>query len=554
MNSTQKVLGVLLAMVLSIFVQTGSAFAATFTWDGGGVDDNFSTAANWVGDVAPTGVATDDLVFSPQSEDFDVAAPNNDLVGATFNSITVAAADADNADNPVISGNAFALLSDSGGLSSGDGLLYIDADVSIGADLTLTRTTLRGDVAIGANSLTIGVAAYIGDNINNIGSQPLLTGSGVLIQDQFQSETGGIGGCDPLEQYAQTYQADFSGFTGSVLVTEFDVVSVIAIPSDLSANASVTVADGGTLSMYGQHGVSDTFATNLTLNGGVLLFNQWTNNSCGHDSEDVTLTLTGDVTATAEVDTYIFNLSAVNLTGTVTGAEFLTLNNVSEGSLVIGGESQEPEPFTTTYDSDTANFVIVSRNETAIVTATVGDTSVQDGGILKGTGTVGRLNVFSGGTLAPGLSPGCMNSGDLTLASGSVYQVEINGTARCTEYDHMNVTGTVDVTGATLEVIMGNAEEIATGTVLMIIGNDGVDAVVGTFDGLANGATVTIGEASFRINYDGGDGNDVTLTALTVPAAPDTGIEMLIANPVVPAAATAATALGLLGLKRRFSN
>src|SRR5215471_13358268 len=35
---------------------------ATLTWDGGGANDNWTTAANWVGDVAPN--PGDDLVFA----------------------------------------------------------------------------------------------------------------------------------------------------------------------------------------------------------------------------------------------------------------------------------------------------------------------------------------------------------------------------------------------------------------------------------------------------------------------------------------------------------
>src|SRR5262245_25659001 len=36
---------------------------AVATWDGGGSDNNWTTAANWAGDVAPTPNAGDILVF-----------------------------------------------------------------------------------------------------------------------------------------------------------------------------------------------------------------------------------------------------------------------------------------------------------------------------------------------------------------------------------------------------------------------------------------------------------------------------------------------------------
>src|SRR5947208_3150117 len=48
---------------------SNSSPAATRTWDGGGVDDNVNTAANWVGDVAPVlnganNATTDDWIFT----------------------------------------------------------------------------------------------------------------------------------------------------------------------------------------------------------------------------------------------------------------------------------------------------------------------------------------------------------------------------------------------------------------------------------------------------------------------------------------------------------
>jgi len=53
------------------------------------------------------------------------------------------------------------------------------------------------------------------------------------------------------------------------------------------------------------------------------------------------------------------------------------------------------------------------------------------------------------------------------------------------------------------------------GTQFLILANDGVDAVIGMFAGKPQGATFAFGGATFQINYQGGDGNDVVLTQLT---------------------------------------
>jgi hypothetical protein len=52
-----------------------------------------------------------------------------------------------------------------------------------------------------------------------------------------------------------------------------------------------------------------------------------------------------------------------------------------------------------------------------------------------------------------------------------------------------------------------------TNSVFTLIDNDGTDPVIGTFNGLPEGATVTVGPASYTISYVGGSGNDVVLVA-----------------------------------------
>ena len=47
----------------------------------------------------------------------------------------------------------------------------------------------------------------------------------------------------------------------------------------------------------------------------------------------------------------------------------------------------------------------------------------------------------------------------------------------------------------------------------VLMDNDGADAVVGNFSGLAEGATTVIGNRFFTLSYKGGTGNDVVLTS-----------------------------------------
>jgi parallel beta-helix repeat protein len=111
-------------------------------------------------------------------------------------------------------------------------------------------------------------------------------------------------------------------------------------------------------------------------------------------------------------------------------------------------------------------------------------------------------------SLAPGSSPGCVTiNGNMTLNSGDALNMEVNSAVACTGYDQFIVNGAVDLGGATLNLSLGYTP--SGGDAIMLISNDGVDAVTGTF---AQGATITVPGAVFNINYAGGDGNDVVLT------------------------------------------
>jgi hypothetical protein len=138
-----------------------------------------------------------------------------------------------------------------------------------------------------------------------------------------------------------------------------------------------------------------------------------------------------------------------------------------------------------------------------------------NGGTLGGTGAVGTVNAFSGGTVSPGLSPGSLNCSNLSLNSSGTYFVELNGTNAGVDYDQLNVTGTVSLGQGALLGTVGFNPPISNSFV--IIKNDGADAVLGTFFNVANGNLLPVGGYLFRISYAGGDGNDVELTRVLAP-------------------------------------
>jgi len=55
---------------------------------------------------------------------------------------------------------------------------------------------------------------------------------------------------------------------------------------------------------------------------------------------------------------------------------------------------------------------------------------------------------------------------------------------------------------------------LSVGTVLTVIDNYGTNPISGNFLNLRDGATITAGSNTFQANYEGGDGNDLTLTVV----------------------------------------
>ena len=87
--------------------------------------------------------------------------------------------------------------------------------------------------------------------------------------------------------------------------------------------------------------------------------------------------------------------------------------------------------------------------------------------------------------------------------------IDVGGNTAGTQYDQLNVTGTVALGGATLSLSGTHVPNPAALQSFVIINNDLADAVTGVFAGLAEGAQIALGGGFVYITYQGGDGNDV---------------------------------------------
>ena len=140
---------------------------------------------------------------------------------------------------------------------------------------------------------------------------------------------------------------------------------------------------------------------------------------------------------------------------------------------------------------------------------------VDTGATLGGSGVVDAV-ASKGGKVSPGNSPGQLSSGNVVLGTNSSFEIELNGLIPGTNCDQLNVSGTVNLGGATLNATLGFASAVSNQ--FTILANNGTEAITNTFAGLREGARFYISGARFQITYQGGDGsNDVVLTQLSAP-------------------------------------
>ena len=153
------------------------------------------------------------------------------------------------------------------------------------------------------------------------------------------------------------------------------------------------------------------------------------------------------------------------------------------------------------------------------------------GGALHGSGTAGSITV-SGGAIQPG-TPGVGNTAilqatEVTFSPGGSFVVDITGATAGSDYDQLAVSGvsTLGAGVATLTVNLLYAP--ISGTSFTILTN-----ATGQFQGLPEGGTFLLGAENFRITYQGGDGNDVVLTADDVPSASAIGPQTIVESRVL---------------------
>jgi fibronectin-binding autotransporter adhesin len=458
-------------LVLSMGLSAGlltlgsqSAQAAN-TWDGGGVDGNWSTLANWDDDLVPTFPVA--LTFAGSTG----LTSTNDLSSLTVNGFTFSSG----AGAFVIGGNDITL----GGnvLNSSTNLQTLNNNIATTAVRTFTMTTGGGNTALGGN-------------ISGTGGGITTAGTGMLTLSGSNTYTGNTTVGAQTLRFVATGANTVSGVSSAMsansqLTTNNGSIVQLRADADTTFTASVLNPSGAATTTYDVGAVSTGSNNTLTLNS-TANFNVGANmtiNVTGSDGDR--LRLAGG--------TMNFVVNNSSLTLAPTSANVTVTNNMVNGgtgqSLVLNGTATD-----NIVSGNITGSLAVNKGATAGVwtlsgaNTYSGQTTVNNGGALR--------FVATGGNTTAGVSSAMSANSILRMnATGALVQLRADA-------DTTFTTSGLSATGASSTTFDVGA--VSTGSNNTLTLNSTGASVVG---GLAN-ATMTFnvtGANSDRLRLSGGN-------------------------------------------------
>ena len=195
---------------------------------------------------------------------------------------------------------------------------------------------------------------------------------------------------------------------------------------------------------------------------------------------------------------------AVNGSLTKVGATQLTLTNANTytgGTAINGG---------TLLVGNTKGSGLGSGT-VKVFDGTLGGNGIVSGSVIVGTGTgPGAFLAPAGGGKAPATFT---ISNALTLNADATYICSAKAPSSQLQVDQIVANG-VTISGATFSFHPKISGMLQTGTFFTVISNTSANPISGTFGDLADGAIITVRGTNFQASYEGGDGNDLTLTVV----------------------------------------
>ncbi len=400
--------------------------------------------------------------------------------------------------------NGTLAITGAGGLNIGTGALGSNVTLGTGANLQVTNTATIASGAL----LRVNGGSFSGGSITNNGTIDHRDGT-----------------------------LDFTGTLNNAAGSRLFVGGLSSSLGNVSNAGTITLQNG-----IGLLGGAGTITNTGSITGDGTIGKAVTNSASGQLRAEAgkTLTLTGTVAPNAgtyslEGGTLDFTDAITNsATGTITG--FGALRSAlltNQGNIGLSGDARFYGDVTnaagariiTSGGSTTTFFDDVIHNGTEIRTSAGGASvffgAVSGAGPFTGTGTV-----YFEGDLRPGNSPASvLYEGDLVFGGASTLTLELGGNALGSQYDHLNVGGTLFADGA-LEVLLYDGFAPHFGDTFDLFDTG---AIIGSFD------DVNLPDLTGDLTWD----DSQLSTSGTLRVVPEPGVGMLLAS-----------ALAVLGRRR----
>ncbi|WP_298514864.1 hypothetical protein [uncultured Kordia sp.] len=543
----------------------------THTVDNSGAGTIAITGNNTISYTASTETVEDNLTIDDRI--FTVNS-NNDIVfeptGSLGNQVTLNGLVTIAYTNP----NSTLTINGSG---TGQGFLAINGFAAgFTADLTINRSqdivrfgfNTTNPIDLGAGNLTVvSKVVLVRTNISTAGLISLVSLDSLYVEGGNIIATGGqnislIGGTQPtngttftgLEIFQSTVQT-----TGAGTIT---LVGTASISNPFAVQSGMTLFEANFLTDTGDIGIMG-FGAGIAnhSNIGINIFN--TTNIQSNSGNINIVGTAGSSLGNANKGIFMFDgtniqtMGAGTITIEGTGGAGLNSNygveiqmnttiNAENGDISITGTAIDTDGIDqigilmngAINTSGTGNISLTGTGATAnnpAIDIIAENAQIQSGGIITMTGNTGEINTSNGiasqaqlsgintiinGELAPGQSPGqLIINGNLTMASDDTLEIEVNDFNNVgTDYDQVQVIGSVNLNNANFNFVDQSGDFPQDVIALTIIDNDGTDPIVGTFNGLSEGATITGNNGkNWNIFYNRGDGNDVVLRSEVAP-------------------------------------
>lgn len=380
--------------------------------------------------------------------------------------------------NAVTDGNVTTMLGTTN-FAAGAAIGFDTTSGNRSSNLTITDTGqgMLGFTKLGSNTLTLGgTNTYTGVTTLTAGTVSVATIGNGGVAGNLGQATNAAGNLvfngGTLQYTGATASTDrsFTINTGKTATFEVTTNNLTISGASTATNGALTKTGNGTLTLSGTNlhtgattitagtlsvGASANLgnANSLVFNGGTLEVTGTSMTTFGTHTPTFSATKTVGLDIDNASNTFTVSQQLNQTTGGLTksGSGILTLtntNNTYTGTTTVSAGTLTLSAVSTNNISGSATINVASGATLNVTGLTSSTLNLASGQTLTGSGTVtGDLIIDTGSYLAPGSSPGTINTGNTTYDTGGTYNWELDDVndGAGTGWDFQNITGTLTI-------------------------------------------------------------------------------------------------------------